>query len=87
MKWAVWDEGYEGEEASAVIIDTFTAQIAAEKYAEKRHQAGGMEGSEWTVKVRSQGTESRDGELSEWIVRRASVPEYWATQVEKLNAK
>lgn len=87
MKWAVWDEDYEGEEASAAIIGAATAQDAAEEYASRRHSDDGMAGGGWTVKVRGQGTETAPGELTKWHVTYAPVPEYWAERMENLHAK
>lgn len=86
MKWAVWDESYEGEEASAVILDAATARDAAEGYASRRHSDDGMAGGGWTVKVRGQGTDATSGELTKWHVRYTAISSYRAERVEKRDA-
>lgn len=81
--YRVWcqDEGHEGPEDGVTITDAYSAQNAAEIWANQSDRESGdytiVGGSEATVRVRDP-----DGEITEWVVFGEQVPSYSATEAK-----
>lgn len=81
--YRVWcpDYGHEGPEDGVTITDAYSAQNAAEIWAERSDRDSGdytiVGGSAATVRVLDS-----DGETTEWTAYGEQVPSYYATEAK-----